>query len=236
MARAGLLDVPRHERRPLEPGERCASTSNRNFEGRQGRGGRTHLMSPAMAAAAAIAGHLVDVRKKLIGSTSTVSRCSPAVSPAQAMRADRPAHPRCVPPAAAAARASGRAAGDRRPASVPTLLCRAQAGAAFASVRPASRTASPSGLERMIAASRPKGGAPARSRKRVPARETRRGRRLASARITASSGLRVWIRRAPGFRRGRRGPTPDAASWKVRSRDRRSPSEPPRSASITPTK
>ena len=47
----------------LEPGERCASTSNRNFEGRQGRGGRTHLMSPAMAAAAAIAGHLVDVRE-----------------------------------------------------------------------------------------------------------------------------------------------------------------------------
>ena len=47
----------------LSPGERCASTSNRNFEGRQGRGGRTHLMSPAMAAAAAIAGHLVDVRE-----------------------------------------------------------------------------------------------------------------------------------------------------------------------------
>jgi 3-isopropylmalate/(R)-2-methylmalate dehydratase large subunit len=47
----------------LEPGERCASTSNRNFEGRQGRGGRTHLMSPAMAAAAAIAGHLVDIRE-----------------------------------------------------------------------------------------------------------------------------------------------------------------------------
>ena len=46
----------------LEPGQRCASTSNRNFEGRQGNGGRTHLMSPAMAAAAAIAGHLVDVR------------------------------------------------------------------------------------------------------------------------------------------------------------------------------
>jgi 3-isopropylmalate/(R)-2-methylmalate dehydratase large subunit len=46
----------------LGPGERCASTSNRNFEGRQGRGGRTHLMSPAMAAAAAITGHLVDVR------------------------------------------------------------------------------------------------------------------------------------------------------------------------------
>ena len=47
----------------LEPGERCASTSNRNFEGRQGRGGRTHLVSPAMAAAAAITGHLADVRK-----------------------------------------------------------------------------------------------------------------------------------------------------------------------------
>jgi 3-isopropylmalate/(R)-2-methylmalate dehydratase large subunit len=46
----------------LNPGERCASTSNRNFEGRQGRGGRTHLVSPAMAAAAAIAGHFVDVR------------------------------------------------------------------------------------------------------------------------------------------------------------------------------
>lgn len=47
----------------LEPGERCASTSNRNFEGRQGRGGRTHLMSPAMAAAAAVTGHLADVRE-----------------------------------------------------------------------------------------------------------------------------------------------------------------------------
>ena len=47
----------------LEPGERCASTSNRNFEGRQGSGGRTHLVSPAMAAAAAIEGHFVDVRR-----------------------------------------------------------------------------------------------------------------------------------------------------------------------------
>jgi len=46
----------------LAPGERCASTSNRNFEGRQGRGGRTHLMSPVMAAAAAIAGRIADVR------------------------------------------------------------------------------------------------------------------------------------------------------------------------------
>ena len=47
----------------LGPGERCASTSNRNFEGRQGRGGRTHLVSPAMAAAAAVSGHFVDVRE-----------------------------------------------------------------------------------------------------------------------------------------------------------------------------
>jgi 3-isopropylmalate/(R)-2-methylmalate dehydratase large subunit len=45
----------------LEPGDRCASTSNRNFEGRQGAGGRTHLVSPSMAAAAAVAGHFVDV-------------------------------------------------------------------------------------------------------------------------------------------------------------------------------
>ena len=49
----------------LKPGERCASTSNRNFEGRQGRGGRTHLVSPATAAGAAIAGHFVDIREWL---------------------------------------------------------------------------------------------------------------------------------------------------------------------------
>ncbi len=47
----------------LESAEHCASTSNRNFEGRQGAGGRTHLVSPAMAAAAAIAGHFIDVRE-----------------------------------------------------------------------------------------------------------------------------------------------------------------------------
>jgi len=49
----------------LQPGESCAATSNRNFEGRQGRGGRTHLMSPAMAAAAALTGKLVDVREMI---------------------------------------------------------------------------------------------------------------------------------------------------------------------------
>lgn len=47
----------------LSPGQRCASTTNRNFEGRQGRGAITHLMSPAMAAAAAISGHITDVRR-----------------------------------------------------------------------------------------------------------------------------------------------------------------------------
>ena len=51
----------------LPPGERCASTSNRNFEGRQGKGGRTHLVSPSMAAAAAIAGHFIDVRTISLG-------------------------------------------------------------------------------------------------------------------------------------------------------------------------
>ena len=52
----------------LQPGERCASTSNRNFEGRQGRGGRTHLVSPLMAAAAALAGHFVDAREAAVKS------------------------------------------------------------------------------------------------------------------------------------------------------------------------
>jgi homoaconitase/3-isopropylmalate dehydratase large subunit len=52
----------------LAPGERCASTSNRNFVGRQGAGGRTHLVSPAMAAAAAVTGRLVDVRSLMAAS------------------------------------------------------------------------------------------------------------------------------------------------------------------------
>jgi 3-isopropylmalate/(R)-2-methylmalate dehydratase large subunit len=55
----------------LSPGERCASTSNRNFEGRQGRGGRTHLVSPEMAAAAAIAGHFVDIRGWKVNESAT---------------------------------------------------------------------------------------------------------------------------------------------------------------------
>jgi 3-isopropylmalate/(R)-2-methylmalate dehydratase large subunit len=57
----------------LQPGERCASTSNRNFEGRQGRGGRTHLLSPAMAAAAAITGHFTDIRTWKFNKTASSS-------------------------------------------------------------------------------------------------------------------------------------------------------------------
>ena len=66
----------------LKPGERCASTSNRNFEGRQGRGGRTHLLSPAMASAAAIAGHIVDVRNFSSGrrAFSTATAAKPHVT------------------------------------------------------------------------------------------------------------------------------------------------------------
>ena len=65
MALGGMFNVFGDEPDQLTPGERCAATSNRNFEGRQGRGGRTHLMSPAMAAAAAITGRLTDVREMM---------------------------------------------------------------------------------------------------------------------------------------------------------------------------
>ena len=58
MATGRLLDVSRHEPRSVVAGQRCASTSNRNFEGRQGKGGRTHLVSPAVAAATAVRGTL----------------------------------------------------------------------------------------------------------------------------------------------------------------------------------
>ena len=61
----------------LGQGEHCASTSNRNFEGRQGYGGRTHLVSPAMAAAAAIAGHFVDVRSLIAADTESSQSNSP---------------------------------------------------------------------------------------------------------------------------------------------------------------
>ncbi|KAG1432957.1 hypothetical protein G6F57_022545 [Rhizopus arrhizus] len=74
----------------LEPGERCASTSNRNFEGRQGQGGRTHLVSPAMAAAAAVAGHFVDVRTPGGSARSRKRRHGPHHS--QAIPQVHPAH------------------------------------------------------------------------------------------------------------------------------------------------
>ncbi|GER08731.1 hypothetical protein JCM17843_30410 [Kordiimonadales bacterium JCM 17843] len=62
MAGAGLFHVLGMNPDKVPPGARCASTSNRNFVGRQGPGSRTHLLSPAMAAAAAITGHLTDIR------------------------------------------------------------------------------------------------------------------------------------------------------------------------------
>ena len=62
-----LLHVRRDERRPRAAGERCASTTNRNFKGRQGPQARTHLMSPAMVAAAAVTGRLTDVRDLMRG-------------------------------------------------------------------------------------------------------------------------------------------------------------------------
>ena len=81
----------------LEPGERCASTSNRNFEGRQGAGGRTHLVSPAMAAAAAIEGHFVDVRRLLLthASLPRPHRSRRAARPRE--RRHRCDHPQAVP-------------------------------------------------------------------------------------------------------------------------------------------
>jgi 3-isopropylmalate/(R)-2-methylmalate dehydratase large subunit len=60
-----MQHVPGDESGPAQTQQRCASTSNRNFEGRQGKGGRTHLVSPEMAAAAAVAGKFVDIRKWL---------------------------------------------------------------------------------------------------------------------------------------------------------------------------
>jgi 3-isopropylmalate/(R)-2-methylmalate dehydratase large subunit len=74
----------------LQPGERCASTSNRNFEGRQGRGGRTHLMSPVMAAAAAVTGHLTDVRELLKDADVRVPRSGFGVPEAATSRARGP--------------------------------------------------------------------------------------------------------------------------------------------------
>jgi 3-isopropylmalate/(R)-2-methylmalate dehydratase large subunit len=94
----------------LEPGERCASTSNRNFEGRQGYGGRTHLVSPAMAAAAAVSGHFVDVRQ--LGKTGAAA-APRAPSPAAAA----PAHPVKAADAANPAAGPARKPAVTKPAS-----------------------------------------------------------------------------------------------------------------------
>ena len=80
----------------LKPGQRCASTSNRNFEGRQGPGGRTHLLSPAMAAAAAITGHLTDVQGvRLMDAFTTLTGDRGAAAARQ--RRYRQDHPRALP-------------------------------------------------------------------------------------------------------------------------------------------
>ena len=94
----------------LAPGERCASTSNRNFEGRQGYKGRTHLVSPAMAAAAAIAGHFVDVREWQLSSKFVMANKSPPIRRAFFMRARAPRRSAC------AARSPCRSGADPLPA------------------------------------------------------------------------------------------------------------------------
>ena len=85
----------------LLPGERCASTSNRNFEGRQGPGGRTHLMSPAMAAAAAMTGHLTDVRKLGLGREVTSVRGPTKQVPIESSVQTTPAASTAAAPASA---------------------------------------------------------------------------------------------------------------------------------------
>ncbi|CEL63824.1 3-isopropylmalate dehydratase [Rhizoctonia solani AG-1 IB] len=87
----------------LAPGERCASTSNRNFEGRQGAGGRTHLVSPAMAAAAAMTGHLTDVRKLMGGGNVAPSSGVKVTSPKEYLTDDVLPPPRPIVPVDAAA-------------------------------------------------------------------------------------------------------------------------------------
>ncbi len=97
----------------LEAGERCASTSNRNFEGRQGYGGRSHLVSPAMAAAAAVCGHFVDVRKLPAVSVTPEAAAEPAPTP---VAAPVPAAAAAPPPEAAPA---AKTAPETKPHATP---------------------------------------------------------------------------------------------------------------------
>ena len=132
----------------LEPGQRCASTSNRNFEGRQGRGGRTHLVSPAMAAAAAIRGHFTDVRgwdvPLMDAAVPHAHRPRRAAGPAR--RRHRPDHPEAVPEAARPHRLRRRAVlrlAGRRPAAsrAPTSCSTSRASPAPRSCWPAPTSA-----------------------------------------------------------------------------------------------
>jgi 3-isopropylmalate/(R)-2-methylmalate dehydratase large subunit len=102
----------------LEPGERCASTSNRNFEGRQGYGGRTHLVSPAMAAAAAVSGHFVDVRQLAkTGASVTTKAPSPAVTATVPAPSAAPANPVKAAPAPKTAASPARKPAVKKPAA-----------------------------------------------------------------------------------------------------------------------
>jgi len=111
----------------LEPGERCASTSNRNFEGRQGFGGRTHLVSPAMAAAAAIYGHFVDVSKLEEQPPRVPPNPDSATAHAEQHKAKATAHPAGKPkqadktaaPAPGKSKAAGKPASSAPPAAKP---------------------------------------------------------------------------------------------------------------------
>ncbi|TSA04559.1 MAG: 3-isopropylmalate dehydratase large subunit [Methylococcus sp.] len=124
----------------LESGERCASTSNRNFEGRQGFGGRTHLVSPQMAAAAAIAGHFIDVRTlKAVPKAEPKPTATDASAPSPAPRAKKP-QPATPKPAATKAKA---AVSPPREATPQKPVATKKPAATKAPTTPRKRTTTP---------------------------------------------------------------------------------------------
>jgi 3-isopropylmalate/(R)-2-methylmalate dehydratase large subunit len=124
----------------LESGERCASTSNRNFEGRQGFGGRTHLVSPQMAAAAAIAGHFIDVRTlKAVPKAEPKPTATNASAPSPAPRAKKP-QPATPKPAATKAKA---ALSPPREATPQKPVATKKPAATKAQTTPRKRTTTP---------------------------------------------------------------------------------------------
>ena len=124
----------------LESGERCASTSNRNFEGRQGFGGRTHLVSPQMAAAAAIAGHFIDVRTlKAVPKAEPKPTATNASAPSPAPRAKKP-QPATPKPAATKAKA---ALSSPREATPQKPVATKKPAATKAPTTPRKRTTTP---------------------------------------------------------------------------------------------